>query len=705
MTQTWRAGSTIRGLKAPRRDMIRRAALPLLALLAAPFLAAESAPNSAPQPAPAPPGAAAPAATASNNASDAEAPWHYPPPASTTADTQTWYTFNGDLQAQKYATSTQITPENVGKLTKAWELHTGDVSTGNGASEYRTGHLESGVPATVWSATPLFVNDTLYVSTPFYRIFAVDPGAGQVKWTFDPHAELKALTQPDLKNRGVAYWQAANPTPGQPCQKIVYVGTMAGKLWAVDADTGRACEGFGKNGAVDVNQWNTVNAIFPLSQLQPPTVYKNLLFVGWAGKDWAAEQTPPGIVFALDAQTGALKWQFNPIPPGMEKHTGKVNVWQSMSVDPQHGLLYISTSPPSPDDYGGDRKEDIPYSDAVIALNAETGAVVWSRQLAHHELWDYDLASAATLVDIDKDGKTIPALVQTTKQGFIFVLNRLTGDPVFPITETPVPQSDVPGEQSSPTQPEESVPPPTVPDRWPGVYWLADIASGGWCSSEAKKLRDEGRYTPPSLQGTIVYPPSTGGIEWGGGAVDPRTNTYVVNSSSVAFIYKLIPRKQYDEATRNGSAPSDWDPQAGSPYGVELKMFANWLGMPCWNPPYGTLSAYDLNTGQLLWRNPFGEIQQYGFYMPYSWGSVTIGGPVITQSGLIFIGASMDSRVRAIDLKTGKELWRWLVEAPTVSMPAVYTWKGREYVTFAVGGNSILAPTVSDQLIAFALPQ
>ena len=675
----------------------------LAALLAAPFIAAESAPQ---PPASSVPGASpAPAAAATDNATDREAPYRYPPPASTTGDTQTWYTFNGDLWAQKYATSTQITPENAGKLTVAWQLHTGDVSQGNGASEYRAGHLESGVPSTVWSATPLFVNDTLYVSTPFYRIFAVDPGSGQVKWTFDPHAELKALTQPDLKTRGVAYWQAASPAPGQPCQKIVYVGTMAGKLWAVDADTGKACAGFGKDGAVDVNQWNTVNAVFPLSLLQPPTVYKNLLFVGWAGKDWAYKLTPPGIVFALDAQTGALKWQFNPLSPDMEKRTGKVNVWQSMAVDPQAGLLYFSTSPPSPDDYGGDRKDPIPYANAVIALDAETGQVRWSRQLVHHGLWDYDINSAPTLVDIDKDGKTVPALVQATKQGYIFILNRFTGDPVYPIVEARVPQSDVPGEQASPTQPEAHIPPPTVPDRWPGVYWLADVVSFGWCSAEAKKLRDEGPFTPPSLQGSIVYPPSTGGVEWGGGAVDPRTNTYVVNSSSVAFIYRLIPRKEYDEETKKNGTPTDWEPQAGAPYGVETRMFANWLGMPCWNPPYGTLSAYDLNTGKLLWRNPFGEIQEYGFYMPHSWGSVTIGAPVITRSGLIFIGASMDSRVRAIDLKNGKELWQWLVDAPTVSMPAVYTFKGREYVTFAVGGNSILSPKVSDQLIAFTLPR
>ena len=672
-----------------------RRAFSLLALLAAPPLMAQSVPDDLPQPSP----TTTPLAPPTN----AAAPYAYPAPSNVAADQQTWYTFNGDLGAQKFSAASQIAPDNVAKLRPAWQMHTGDFSQGNVTGEGQTSHLEHGVPATVWSATPLFVNDTIYVSTPFYRILAVEPDTGKLKWAFNPHGELKALTQPDLKTRGVAYWQAAAPKGGKLCQKIVYIGTMAGDLWAVDADTGKACEGFGKGGSINVNKWNTVNAVFPMSLLQPPTVYKNLLFVGWAGKDWAFAKTPPGIVFAFDAETGALKWQFNPLSPEQQKRTGKINVWESMSVDADHGLLYFATSPPSPDDYGGERKDHYPYANAVVAVKADTGQVVWSRQLVHHELWDYDIDAAPTLLDMQKDGQTVPALVETTKEGFIFVLNRLTGEPLFPMNEVAVPQTDVPGEVTAPTQPEPMIPPPTVPQKWPGVYWMADLLSGGWCSSQAKSYRDEGIYTPPSLKGSITYPPSTGGVEWGGGALDPRTNTFVVNSSSVTFIYKLVPRENYDQESKKD--PADTYPQTGAPYGVQIKMFANWLGMPCWNPPYGTLSAYDLNTGKLLWRNPFGEIQQKGFYMPYDWGTVTIGAPAITASGLIFIGASMDSRVRAIDLKSGKELWRWLVDAPTVSLPAVYTYKGREYVAFAVGGNSILSPKVSDQLIAFALPR
>jgi quinoprotein glucose dehydrogenase len=604
-----------------------------------------------------------------------------------------WYTFNGDLMGQKYSPADQITPDNVKNLTKAWEVHTGDVSDGS-----------SGKPMSVWSATPLFVNDTLYFGTPFYRILALDPATGKTKWSFDTHSTLKALTQPDLKNRGVAYWQAEKPVAGKACQKIVYIGTMDAKLYAVDADTGKPCQDFGKNGMVDVNQWNTEHAKWPLSLLQPPTVYHDTLYIGWAGKDWAYKEAPPGTVFALDAQTGKLKWTFHALPPEVAKKSGTANVWASMSIDPETGLLYIPVSSPSPNFYGGNRTGKVPLATSVTALDADTGKVVWSRQLIHHDIWDLDTNAPPTLVDLTIDGKKVPALVQTSKQGFLYVLNRKTGEPIFPMTEKKVPASDIPGEQASPTQPFVEKPQPTVPMKWPGVFPLADWVSFGYCSDRAKKLRYDGPFTPPSLQGTITYPPTTGGMQWGGGAVDPRTGTFVVNSSSVVQIYQLIKRKDNEQQKQNGETSGDYA-QKGSPYAFHLETFLNWLGMPCWNPPYGTLSAYDLNTGDLLWKEPFGEVQRYGFYMPLSWGSVTIGAPVITKSGLIFIGASMDSRVRAIDLKTGKVLWRSKVDAPAVAMPAVYTYKGREYVVFAIGGNSILLPKVSDQIIAYALPE
>jgi quinoprotein glucose dehydrogenase len=360
-------------------------------------------------------------------------------------------------------------------------------------------------------------------------------------------------------------------------------------------------------------------------------------------------------------------------------------------------------SSPSPNFYGGDRKEKIPLGTSITALNADTGQAIWSRQLVHHDLWDYDTNSAPVLIDIKKDGQTIPALVESTKMGFFFVLNRLTGEPIYPIEEKQVPRSQVPGEQASPTQPYVAVPEPVVPDAWTGISRLADIAGLGACSRELKELRYDGRFTPPSLQGSLIYPSTPGGVEWGGGAVDPTTQVYVVNNSYVAQVYQLLKREDYEAQTKDG-VPPGYFPMTGAPYGLHLYNFLNPIGMPCWNPPYGSISAYDLNTGKQLWKEPFGQVQKWGFYMPRSWGSVTIGAPVITKSGVIFIGASMDSRVRALDLKTGKVLWRAQVEAPAVAMPAIYMYKGKEYVVFLVGGNSILEPQVSDQVIAFALP-
>ncbi|WP_223146183.1 PQQ-binding-like beta-propeller repeat protein [Pusillimonas sp. ANT_WB101] len=557
-------------------------------------------------------------------------------------------------------------------------------------------------PASDWSATPLFVNDTVYVGTPFYRIFAIAPDTGKVKWTFDSHSVLKALTQPDMKSRGVAYWQAADPAAQKACQKIVYMGTMEAKLFAVDADTGKPCDSFADHGVLDINQWNTSNNKWPLSILQPPTVYKNQLFIGWAGKDWEDSEAPPGTVFAVDAQTGKLNWTFHAIPPEVAKQTGTANVWASMSVDPQHGILYLPVSSPSPNFYGGNRTEKLPLATSVTALDTNTGKVVWSRQLVHHDLWDYDTDAAPTLVDLNKDGKTIPALVQTSKMGLIFALNRLTGEPVYPITEHAVPASDASGEKASPTQPYPEVLEPTV-GKFPGISTLADWASFGECSRTYKKLRHDGLYTPPSVKGSLAYPSTAGGIEWGGGAVDPRSNVFVVNSSAVAQIYRLIPRKEYEQQTKNGT-PDGYYAQTGAPYGFYLHNFVNRWGMPCWKPPYGTLSAYNLDTGKLLWRKPFGEVQKWGFYMPESWGSVTIGAPLITKSGVIFIGGSMDARVRAIDLKSGDVLWKAQVDAPAVANPSTYVYKGRQYVVFVAGGNSILKPQVSDQIAAFALP-
>lgn len=613
--------------------------------------------------------------------------------------TPTWDSFHGQLNAQKYSPLTQITADNVGKLTKVWEFHTGDVSDGKGDT-----------PATVWSATPIFANDTLYIGTPFDRLIALDPGTGKEKWHYDTKSSRKALTQPVLKNRGVSYWQAKNPVSGEACQKMVYMGTVDGKLFALDADSGKPCSGFANNGVLDLNQWSTVNAKYPLSVLQPPTVVGNHLLVGWAGKDWAYAEAPPGTVFSVNAQTGKLEWTFEAIPAEIRKRTGTANVWTHMSADEANGLVYLPVSSPSPNYWGGNRVDAIPLGTSTTALDINTGKVVWSRQWVHHDVWDYDINSAPTLMDITVDGKQIPALIQATKQGFLFVVNRLTGEDVWPIEERPVPQGDgsVQGEVLSPTQPFPTKPAPLLDQsKKPEIWKLADIVGGGQCSRLWDNLTYEGMYTPPTTkgEGTLTYPDSAGGVQWGGVAFDPQKQIAIVNTSHIVQYVKLYSREDYDNADKDSGNESGFAPQEGAPYGMRLLVASNWLGMPCWQPPFGEIVALDMHTGDVKWRRPVGASQQYGFFMPESWGSPTIGGPAVTAGGVIFIGASMDAKVRAYSVESGEELWSDQAEAPAVANPSVYEYKGRQYVAFVAGGNTILKDQVGDQVVVYALPE
>ncbi|GHC31829.1 pyrroloquinoline quinone-dependent dehydrogenase [Aidingimonas halophila] len=613
--------------------------------------------------------------------------------------TPTWDSFHGQLNAQKYSPLDQINADNVGDLEKVWEIHTGDVSDGSGD-----------LPPTVWSATPVFANDTLYIGTPFYRILALDPATGEEKWSFDTESTLEAMTQPALKSRGVAYWEADDPEAGEACQKIVYLGTMDAQLFAVDADTGEKCENFADNGVLDVNQWNDTNNKWPLSLLQPPTVVGDHLVLGWAGKDWAFEQAPPGTVFSINARTGEREWTFDALPEELREKSGTANVWTHMSADEENGLVYLPVSSPSPNYWGGNRTEEAPLATSTTALDVDTGEVVWSRQWVHHDIWDYDINAAPTLMDITVDGEEVPALVQATKMGFLFVVNRLTGEDVWPIEERPVPQGDgsVEGEEYAETQPFPTKPAPLLDQsEKPEIWGLADAASLGQCSALWDDLSYEGMYTPPTTQGegVLAYPDSAGGVQWGGVAFDPASQTAIVNTSHIVQTIKLYDREAYEEADSGSGNESGFSPQEGAPYGMRLEVALNWLGMPCWEPPFGELVALDMTTGDVKWRRPLGASQQYGFFMPESWGSPTIGGPAVTAGNLIFIGSTMDAKLRAYSLDSGEELWEDQAEAPAVSNPAVYEYEGREYVAFVAGGNSILKEQVGDQVVVYALPE
>ncbi|GGW34598.1 glucose dehydrogenase [Gemmobacter lanyuensis] len=615
------------------------------------------------------------------------------------AEQPRWDTFNGTLAATKFADVTTFTPETVGRLQRAWEVRTGDVSDGSGD-----------LPETVWSATPIYANGTLYLGTPFYRILALDPATGQERWSYDTRSTLKALTQPALKNRGVAYWESG---ADGPCEKRVYLGTMDATLHAVDADTGQPCADFGENGVLNVNQWNETNDVFPFSLLQPPTIVGDVILIGWSGKDWAYSVEPPGNLMAVSARTGELLWDTGFIPADLIPRTGTANIWSSMSADPDLGLVYVPVSSPSPNYWGGNRLEGVPLATSITAVEIATGKIAWSYQHIHHDIWDYDTPSAPTLVDLPRGGAQVPALVQTTKQGLIFVLDRRTGAPLFPVRERPVPASDAEGEVAAQTQPFVPHPPPTVPvDALPEVWWLADALSFGQCSRDRDRFRYDGMFTPPSTQGTLLWPGTAGANNWGGAAVDPRHGILFVNSSRVVQIIRLIPRHAYDGEVRkatNGSIEggneAGFHAQEGAPYGIELYEWTNSLGLPCWAPPYGTFAAYDLASGDRLYEVPFGLTQRWGFYGLRSWGSPTLGGPVVTAGGVVFLGASMDDRVRALDAATGRELWSDIVAAPSVSIPAVFSHEGQDYVVFVAGGNSILKPRVADQVVAYRLPR
>ncbi len=352
----------------------------------------------------------------------------------------------------------------------------------------------------------------------------------------------------------------------------------------------------------------------------------------------------------------------------------------------------------------------MPLATSTTALDLETGEVVWSRQWIHHDVWDYDINAAPTLMDITVGGRKIPALMQSTKQGFLFVVNRKTGEDVWPIEERPVPQGDgsVKGEHLSPTQPFPTRPAPLLEQaRKPEVWRLADVAGAGECTRLWEQLEYQGMYTSPTTrgEGALAYPDSAGGVQWGGVAFDPAGQTAVVNVSHIVQYIKLFERQAYDEADSGAGNESGFAPQQGAPYGMRLEVATNWLGMPCWRPPYGELVALDMHTGSVKWRRPVGVSQKYGFFMPESWGSPTIGGPAVTAGGLVFIGASMDAKVRAYSLETGEELWSDQAQAPVVANPAVYSYKGREYVAFVAGGNSIIKEQVGDQLVVYALPR
>jgi quinoprotein glucose dehydrogenase len=605
----------------------------------------------------------------------------------------------------RYSRLTQINRANVSKLKIAWVFHTGDVSDG------KHGKQRSG-----FEATPILVDNMLIFTTGFNRVIAVNPETGKLQWAYDPNIDPTWDYGDALVNRGVAMWFDAvrSPQSGGPCQCRIYEATLDARLIGLDAATGVPCADFGDKGQVSLRDAPRYQP-GQYHMTSPPAVIDDLVVVGSAINDNNRVDMPSGVVRAFDARTGALRWSWDPIEKngqspaaahGKTWQTGAGNAWSIMAVDEQRDLVFVPTGSASPDYYGGLRPGDDKWSDSVVALQGKTGEFVWGFQLVHHDLWDYDSASPPLLATLQRAGKEIPVVIQGNKTGLLYVLNRETGAPVFPVEERSVPQSDVPGEVTSPTQPFPVAPPPLAPQKLSadavfGVNPVDHETCQGWIRS----FRNEGIFTPPSLQGTLIVPGNIGGMTWSGYAFDPVHSLLVVPTNNIAGVAKLIPREKLEEASQSGE-DGDYARQTGAPYGMYRRFLQAASDLPCAPPPWGMLSAVDMNQGTIQWRVPLGSMQYFGGgHEPVPAGSIGFGGPIITASGLVFIGNTFDPYIRGFDIQTGKELWKAQLPASGSATPMTYRVKGKQYLVIAAGGHPrITEEALNDALVAFTLP-
>ena len=518
-------------------------------------------------------------------------------------------------------------------------------------------------------------------------------------------------------------WLDRDRQPGAPCRRRVFVATIDARLIALDAATGTPCTDFGEDGQVDLTHDVRLVEQGNYQVTSPPAVIGDVVVVGSAIGDNRGVELERGVVRAYEARTGRLRWSWDPIPqqtadPARQAwegesatRTGAANAWSIISADPQRDLIFVPTSSPSPDFYGGERRGSNLYANAVVALRASTGTVVWAFQVVHHDLWDYDVPSQPTLVTVTRDGRDIPAVAVGTKMGHLFVLHRDTGEPLFPVEERPVPPSPVPGEQAWPTQPFPTLPPPLVPQQLtPEDAWGPTPAERDWCRERIKALRSEGVFTPPSLEGTIVFPGFLGGMHWGSLSCDPKRGLVIVNTNRRAFMVQLIPREDY---YRFKSSPEgmrlkgEFAAQWGTPYAMYRETLLGPSGAPCNPPPWGTLAAIDLATGAVRWEVPLGvEPRLSRFPQSSAWGSFNLGGSIVTGGGLVFIAAARDTSLRAFDVETGKELWKGPLPASAQATPMTYRLSdnGKQFVVIAAGGHGKMGTKMGDYVVAFTLP-
>lgn len=613
-----------------------------------------------------------------------------------------WSQVGGDLGGQRYSPLTQIHRGNVAQLEEAWRFESGDVTA-----------------TTSLQVTPILVDDDLILCTPRNQVVSIDAETGEEQWRFDAKPDLAGIYNPLC--RGVAHaWVGSDRN--SVCSSRIYLGTLDARLIALDAETGQPCPDFGVGGEVNLLDGIGETRDGEYYMTSPPVVVAGRVVTGAWVTDGQRVDAPGGVVRGWDARTGELVWAWDPVPAdrdpvsaadvaqGREYTRGTANAWSLLSADEERGLVFLPMGNAAPDHYGGERNGLGAYASSVVALDARTGERRWSFQTVHHDLWDYDVASQPVLYTHPgrAGGASVPALAQATKMGHLFLLDRETGEPIFPVEERPVPQGGVRGETIALTQPFPTLPPPLHPHSLPDedVWGLTPIDRAE-CRKLVASLRNEGIFTPPSREGSIVFPGLGGGVNWGALSVDDRRGRLIVNSMRNPFIVQVVPREEAGDLS--GTDLVGAQPQEGTPYVVlRAPLLSSW-GMPCTPPPWGQLTSIDLATGEIEWQRPLGNLRELApaFGAFFEWGTPNQGGPIQTAGGLVFIAATMDRAFRAFDTETGDELWSTLLPTSGHATPMTYRVRpeGRQFVVIAAGGHFPLGSPPDDALIAYALPE
>ncbi|UXS03956.1 glucose/quinate/shikimate family membrane-bound PQQ-dependent dehydrogenase [Agrobacterium tumefaciens] len=614
-----------------------------------------------------------------------------------------WHQYGRTPYGQRYSPLTQITVDNVSQLKEVWRYQTGDVK------------LPDDVGETTYQVTPLKVGGLLYICTPHNWAIAIDAATGKEKWKYDPNVGLN----PDRQHqtcRGVSYYAEPSAAPGTACAQRVYLPTSDARLIALDAQTGQICTSFADQGVLHLEQGMQYNPAGYYYSTSPPVIVAGKIIIGGAVNDNYSTQEQSGVIRAFDVNTGALIWNWDsgnptktePLGPGETYTTNSPNSWSVFSYDEDLGLVYIPLGNQVPDQLGMGRSESVEkYSSSIVALDINTGKDRWVRQTVHHDLWDMDVPAQPVLLDITKqDGTLVPALVGPTKQGDIYVLDRRTGEPLLAVTEEPAPGGAIPEDFSAPTQPTSLLtfkPAPLQEKNMWGVSMFDQLA----CRISFHQLNYKGRYTPPSLTGTLVYPGNFGTFNWGSVAIDPERQVMFGMPTYLAFTSRLVPRDQIppkgqdEKGSEQGLNRND-----GAPYGVFMGPFLGPLKIPCQAPPWGYVAGADLRTGDIAYKRKNGTVYDMTpLPLPFKIGVPGIGGPIITKGGVAFLGAAVDNYLRAYDLTTGKQLWDARLPAGGQATPMTYALDdGKQYVVMVAGGHGSVGTKPGDYVIAYSLP-